>query len=395
MSPRSKTRLVFAAMTGTSIDGIDTAAVRISGRGLKARATLLGQASAQMGELTARLRAAQRQEPLTAGAFTALARDLALTHLPPLRKLANVHGKPDLIVLHGQTLFHKPPLSLQLIDASIVAQDFGCAVVSNLRAADLAAGGQGAPITPLSDWMMFRSKASCRAVVNLGGFSNATILPAEPRATGNSVFNPADKRAAWIDGIRGFDLCLCNQLLDHISRTMANIPFDMDGRLALSGRVNLSALEPLHTLLDQQRRAGRSLGTTDEIVAQASVHVSGLSPSDALATAAQAIAQTISHAIAETLPANQRTSRVLVLFAGGGVRNAGLMSAMRRAIKSSGSWKGSVRTTDEYGVPSDARETTAMALLGILAADGVSITLPAVTGRQAIRAIDGAFLLVP
>ncbi|MCX5664016.1 MAG: hypothetical protein NTY97_04865, partial [Planctomycetota bacterium] len=60
--------------------------------------------------------------------------------------------------------------------------------------------------------------------------------------------------AAWIDGIRGFDLCLCNQLLDHISRTMANIPFDEDGRLALSGRINLSALEPLHTLLDQQRR---------------------------------------------------------------------------------------------------------------------------------------------
>ncbi|MCX5664015.1 MAG: anhydro-N-acetylmuramic acid kinase [Planctomycetota bacterium] len=130
-------------------------------------------------------------------------------------------------------------------------------------------------------------------------------------------------------------------------------------------------------------------------MAQASAHLSGLSPSDALATAAQAIAQTISHAIAETLPANQRTSRVLVLFAGGGVRNAGLMRAMRRAIKASGSWKGSVRTTDEYGVPSDARETTAMALLGILAADGVSITLPAVTGRQAIRAIDGAFLLVP
>ena len=176
---------------------------------------------------------------------------------------------------------------------------------------------------------------------------------------------------------------------------MANIPFDMDGRLALSGRVNLSALEPLHTLLDQQRRSGRSLGTTDEIVAQASAHLSGLSPSDALATAAQGIAQTVSQAIAETIPANQRTSRVFVLFAGGGVRNAGLMNAMRRAIKSSSSWKGSVRTTDEYGVPSDARETTAMALLGILAADGVSITLPAVTGRQAIRAIDGAFLLVP
>lgn len=373
-------------MTGTSIDGIDTAAIQVVGRGLRARPTLMGQSSAPLGELTVRLRAAQRQEPLTAGEFAALARDLAIAHLKPLRELARLHGTPDLIALHGQTIFHQPPLSLQLIDASIVAQDLGCAVVSTLRAADLAAGGQGAPITPLSDWMMFRAKKTWRAVVNLGGFSNATILPPAPQAASTRKSTHADACAAWIAGVRGFDLCLCNQLLDHISRTLAGIPFDLDGRLAIAGRVITSGAEPLQNLLDQQRRAGRSLGTADEIVAQAAAYLAGMSPEDALASASEAIARTIAQAIHEAIPTSHNTRHMKVLVAGGGVRNAGLMAALRRAVQ------GSVRLTDECGVPTDARETMAMALLGLVASDGIPITLPAVTGRQAIRVIDGSFL---
>lgn len=396
MTARAKTRLIFAAMTGTSIDGIDIAAVQVSGRGLRARAELVGQASAPMGELTTRLRAAQRQEPLTAGAFTALARDLALGHLPPLRELARLHGAPWLVVLHGQTLFHQPPLSLQLIDASVVAQDLGCPVVSNLRAADLAAGGQGAPITPLSDWMMFRAKKSWRAIVNLGGFSNATILPPAPTIAAEHAASHSNTRSQidelqslWIDGVRGFDLCLCNQLLDHISRTMLGTPFDSDGRLTHAGHPIESSLGPVHELLEQQRLAKRSLGTNDEIVSRATGHLAGLSPQDALASAAEAIARTIARAISQALPDTCIANRMKVLVAGGGVRNAGLMAALRRTINAT------VQTTDEYGVPGDARETMAMALLGVLATDGVPITLPAVTGRQAIRATDGSFLRIP
>jgi len=407
MASRTQTRLIFGAMTGTSIDGIDIAAVRVAGRGVRMRATLVAQAHAPLGELAQRLRAAQRQEPLTAGAFTALARDLAIAHLPPLRELARAHGDPDLVVLHGQTLFHQPPLSLQLIDTSVVAQDLGCDVVSNLRAADLAAGGQGAPITPLCDWMLFRARKGWRVIVNLGGFSNATIIPPEPSfdSPSNSPSNsPSDSpstppsptpsatlRTQWIATVRGFDLCLCNQLLDHLARTRLNIPFDQDGRHAAAGRVVASGSDPVQALLDQQRRSGRSLGTVDEIVTQCANHLLALTPDDALASATNAIAQTIARAILETLSANgdartaPRGRQLKVLVAGGGVKNAALMAALRRFIP------GSVETTDASGVPADARETMAMALLGALADDGDSITLPAVTGRKLIRTRDGSF----
>ncbi len=365
-------------MTGTSIDAIDIAAVRIDGRGFKARATLLGQSSASLGALAERLRSAQRQVPLSAGAFVELARDLALAHIAPLRELARAYGAPDLIALHGQTLYHKPPLSLQLIDANVVAQEFGCTVVSNLRAADLAAGGQGAPITPLSDWMMFRSKTSWRAILNLGGFANATLLPPAPPARAGIE--------EWIALVRGCDLCLCNQLLDHITRTTLGIPFDEGGKVALAGRANAAAVEALFALLDSQRRSARSLGTTDEIVTTAAEHVARLAPPDALASATSAIAKVIGRAIEERAPATTSRTRMKIFVAGGGIRNEALLAQLKREVP------GVVLSTDTCGVPPDARESMAMAVLGALAEDGCPMTLPAVTGRASQRAIDGSFV---
>lgn len=362
-------------MTGTSIDGIDTAAVSVRGRGLRARVTLCGQAHAPLGALTERLRSAQRQFPLTAGEFVALARDLAIAHIAPLRQLAETHGAPDLIALHGQTLFHQPPDSLQLIDASVVAHAFGCSVISNLRAVDLAAGGQGAPITPLSDWMSFRAKKSWRVVINLGGFCNATVIPPEPI-----------ERSDWIGSVRGFDLCLCNQLLDHLARTRANAPFDADGRIAAAGKVHAAPLTALRAHLDQQRRAGRSLGTADEILAAGSSALADLNPSDALATATRGICETIAAGILEPCPAFASGASVKVLVAGGGAKNPCLMHELSRAFGKR------VHTTDSVGIPAEARETIAMAVLGTLAADGVSITLPAVTHRGATQVLDGCLL---
>ncbi len=368
-------------MTGTSIDAIDIAAVCITGRGLTAHAKLRGLVSASFGDLATRLRSAHRQDPMSAHEFASLSRDLAIAHLAPLHELAREHGTPDLIALHGQTLFHQPPLSLQLINASVVAQELGCEVVSNLRAVDIAAGGQGAPITPLADWMLFRSKRACRVIVNLGGFSNATVLPPEPPAS-----TPSESRAAWISVVRGFDLCLCNQLLDHLARTRGGIPFDRGGNLALSGRTQPAELQLLHALLDAQRRADRSLGTADEILSHAGASLAALSPADALATAVEAIARTIATAVRAHLTAVDSTANVEVLIAGGGARNEALVAALGRCAELP------VLPTDCAGCPSDARECVAMAVLGALAQDGVSITLPQVTRRGPLRAVDGEFV---
>ncbi len=365
-------------MTGTSLDAIDTAAVRITGRGLTARATFMGQASADFGSLADRLRRAQRQEPLTAGSFAALSRDLAIAHLPPLRELAHRHGHPDLVVVHGQTLFHHPPLSLQLINPSVIAHDLNCTVVSNLRAADLAAGGQGAPITPLADWMLFRARRTWRAIVNLGGFSNATIIPPEP-----SGETPRSRRESWATLVRGADLCLCNQLLDHLARTRSGVPFDHDGALARSGVVALGPSGALRALLDSQRLAGRSLGTSDEILERASETVSTLSPPDALATATEAIAVTIAIALKDHLAFKAPAERVRVIVAGGGARNRTLVGALARAVGAP------VDPSVTLGIPDDARESVAMALLGALGLDGVAVTVPSITGRTKMSIGDG------
>lgn len=369
---RRGTRLVFGAMTGTSADGVDVAAVRVRGKGVRVRGELLSLHSSPLGSLAERIRRAQQQTPMTTGEFAALARDIAIAHLAPMREAAARHGQPDLIVAHGQTLFHAPPLSLQLIDPFLIAQEFGCSVLCGLRGADLAAGGEGAPITPLADWMLFRSRSSTRAVVNLGGFINATLIP--PRQRDDST---------WISGVRGFDVCLCNQLLDHLARTRAHCAFDKGGALALRGRADATKARAAADRLDAQRTQGRSLGTADELARTMGDALATLAPEDAIATAIEAIARALTHALDAAWPRTSRTRGAKLLLAGGGAHNLALVAAITRTTGLA------TTTTAEFGVDIGAREALAMALLGAAASDGADITLPAVTRRGDLHCAHG------
>ena len=172
------TRHVVGVMTGTSIDGMDVALVRVTGRGLDMRAELVRHISAPLGDLQPRLRAAADQQPMTAGEFAQLVWDFGVLHANVIERLLQAEKrKPDLICIHGQTVFHQPPISWQLVNPAPIAARFDCPVVSDLRQADLAHGGQGAPITPIADWILFRDSTRTRAIVNLGGFCNVTIVP--------------------------------------------------------------------------------------------------------------------------------------------------------------------------------------------------------------------------
>jgi len=371
-------RLVFGAMTGTSIDAVDAAAVQVVGRGRRIRTTLLGTAAAPLGELRDRLRAVQRQEPCTAADFATLARELALAHLPALRELRAKHGAPALLVVHGQTLFHAPPASLQWINPAPLMTELGCDVLLDLRARDLALGGQGAPITPLADWMLFRSPRRARVIVNLGGFANATRLPRAPSERGSA------RDTAWIDGVRGFDICLCNQLLDHLARTRISTPFDRNGDCAARGTASATLQRQLESMLLAQAQSKRSLGTADEVVTSAANALRDLPAENALATAAAAVGSAIGQVI-DGLPSSADAPSE-VFAAGGGVHHRPLMNAIERSIGRR------VQTTQALGIAPEARESTAMAVLGVLAVDGVPITLPAVTGRRDGPGHDGVLL---
>jgi anhydro-N-acetylmuramic acid kinase len=361
------TRMVVGCMTGTSIDGLDAALVEVEGVGLSMRATVRKTLSRSLGTLVARLRAIAEQQPVTAGEVAAVMHEFSAAHADAIREL--VGGvRPDLVCVHGQTVYHKPPLSWQLMQPAGIARAIGAPVVFDLRAADLAAGGQGAPITPIADAVLFGGGEGDWAVVNLGGFCNVTL------GRGGAA-------AERMGQVRAFDVCACNQLLDAIARKLLRTEFDVDGSAAASGTVDDAALVDLEGVLTAQSGARRSLGTGDETGEWISRFRSRLSGADLAATACEAIGQVIGQQITGADGVVER-----VLLAGGGVRNRTLVRAIGANCSAV------VKTTEAAGIDPMYREAVCFAVLGALTQDRVPITLPAVTGVAAPAPIAGAWV---
>jgi anhydro-N-acetylmuramic acid kinase len=358
-------RWAIGTMTGTSLDALDLSLVRATGDGLAMRVAVEGHASHDLGELREPLRKACAGDPASAGSLASLALAFGELHARSARAIAG--DRPiDLVALHGQTVFHSPPVSWQLVNPWPVARALGCAVASDLRGRDLSLGGQGAPITPLADWILLRH-AEPTAVVNLGGFCNITWLPAEADGPG---------------GIRGADICPCNHLLDAAARLALGQPFDRAGAVATAGRPDPAATADLVALLGRATAAGRSLGTGDEAVAWVASNAPSLERGALLASVADAIGRHVGQEAA-------RHGRRVVL-AGGGARNRALVDAITR-----GAAGALVLHSTDLSLPLEARESSEMAVLALLAWDGVAVTLPSVTRRAEGRMRDGLWCLPP
>jgi 1,6-anhydro-N-acetylmuramate kinase len=367
MASASRERLVVGVMTGTSIDGIDAALVRLEGRGLRLSAHLLAHEAGPLGDLAARLSAMAAQTPASSADASRLAWDLGQLHAALIARLAEQAARLDLVVVHGQTVFHEPPLSWQLVNAAPIARRCACPVVFDLRQADLAAGGQGAPITPLADWVLFRA-AGRRAVVNLGGFCNVTVLP------------PARQRDP-LRAIAGFDVCACNQVLDAVARAALGAPYDEQGRAAARGRAHPRIVDELLEILRTQRAARRSLGSGDDQAREwASRGAATIGGPDLAASAVTAVGRAIGEAVAAHHPGD-------VVVAGGGAHNLALLESLGASAGVP------LLTSDELGIPVAAREAAAIAVLGALCADGVPITLSQVTGCSDPAPVAGSWAL--
>ncbi len=359
-----RVRRVVGCMTGTSVDGLDVALVEVRGTGLEMVCRVLRLGTRQLGTLQKPLRALADGAAMTAGAIATLAHDFGVLHAEAIAEV--LAGKrADLVCVHGQTVFHTPPVSWQLLNPWPIVRRIGARVVYDLRGADLAAGGQGAPITPIADAVLLGSRpelASGFAVVNLGGFANYTAVPA---ADGTRL-------AERLGQIRGGDVCVCNQLLDRIARERLGVAFDADGARAAAGRVDAAACERLVAMI-RPREKGRSLGTGDESFAWVE-ETRSLSGDDAAATACEAIGRVLGESL---------RGFATVLLAGGGARNRSLAAAIGRHA-------GQVRLIDEFGIAATHREAIEFAVLGALCEDRVAITLPAVTGVE-VAPISGAW----
>jgi len=353
-------------MTGTSLDGVDAALVKIEGHGLGMQVAGLDFISHPLCNIAEPLRDLSQQHPMTSGQLARLTYDLSDIYLTAIRQVA---GNRDiaLISVHGQTVFHDPPLSWQLINPSVIAHKLGIPVVFDLRAADLAMGGQGAPITPLADSVLFRNTDEKRCIVNLGGFCNVTFLPA----------CPSEDVKQYPTKISGGDVCVCNQLLNEIARELMGKPYDDNGREASCGEIRDKPYESLFELLQNQSRAGRSLGTGDELDDWLAKFRDNYSTQDLARTACGAIAGTISR---------RCDNADRLILAGGGVLNKTLVREINERSRSP------VTLSADYSVPPQYREAVAMAVLGALCQDRIPITLPQITGAK-VAPISGCWVL--
>jgi 1,6-anhydro-N-acetylmuramate kinase len=288
-----------------------------------------------LGELSHELRLLASGAALDARTIAETCHAFSLMHVELIRSLLSSESA-DLVAIHGQTVYHAPPVSWQLLQPAVVVSALGIPVVFDLRQADLAAGGQGAPLTPLADAWFLREFLGPWAVVNLGGFVNVTLGPE----------------------LHGFDVCPCNLWLDTLALREFGVPFDAGGALATSGSVHDGDLERL--LGGRRSVVANSLGTGDETLPEMDSR-----GADALRTAVEAVALCIADVI---------SSAEDVFLAGGGAENAMLVSRIASLVP------GRVRSYDEVGVPGRYREAAAWAWLGQLAYLREPTSLPSITG---------------
>jgi anhydro-N-acetylmuramic acid kinase len=272
---------------------------------------------------------------------------------------------------HGQTLRHRPtgtyPFTLQLGDPSVIAERCGIDVVADFRRADIAAGGQGAPLLPALHAMLLARPGHTRVVLNLGGIANITVLGADGR-------------------VLGFDTGPANGLLDAWCLRQRNEPFDRDGAYAASGRPDAGLLDALladpYFALPPPKSTGREHFHLDWLATRAPS--TALDPADVQATLLELTARSVAMAIAQHAPAAEE-----VLACGGGVHNGALMRRLSELLAPR-----VLLSTSRYGIDPDFLEATAFAWLARQRLLGLPGNLPAVTGARGPRVL-GAIYSAP
>jgi len=369
------TRLIIGAMTGTSLDGLDIALTQVTGHGLEMTAQFIDSASRSfdppLRQALIQLAEGRPTRPLE---ILTAARSLGHFHAELIADLLRSCNEIDadsidFVVAHGQTIWHAPnqdqnrgssdqvSLSWQLFDPWPIVAQLNLPVCYDLRQADLIAGGQGAPITPLADWVLYRHQA--QMVLNLGGICNYTCWP-----TGKN--SPND--------IQGGDITVCNLMLDGlIQKLVPGQYYDKDGQLAASGTPTATLIQCMNQAIKEASQTNTSLGREQfgcQFIDQLLHELAATKPADILASAVQAIAIRIQQVV-------ELSSPHTVVLAGGGTRNRALVDALSNdADENQRCW----RLSDELAIPVEAREAMEFAVLGALSQDGVPITLGQVTG---------------
>lgn len=374
---------VIGLISGTSVDGIDAALVDIAGTDWDLRVEFVaGAIYPYPGGLREQILAVCGEAAVSMAELAELDDAIALAFAEAAQNIQIGHTPAQLIGSHGQTIYHRPPIvrgtevatqphnlqlgySLQLGRGAVIAQRTGIPTVSNFRAGDIAAGGQGAPLVPKVDAYLLSHPQDSRCIQNIGGIGNVAYLPAR-------------SNLSWAEKIRGWDTGPGNTLLDlavqHLSGGTKT--YDQDGSWAATGK-------PCHTLVEQwlsqdyfQQLPPKSTGREEfgwgylhQCLADAERHQ--LSPSDFLATLTELTVASIVKSYRTFLPQLPEQ----VLLCGGGSRNLYLKHRLQINLEPV-----PVLTTDEVGLNADFKEAIAFAILAYWRQAGIPGNLPQVTG---------------
>jgi anhydro-N-acetylmuramic acid kinase len=365
--------LYLGLISGTSADSIDAALVSFAGGTPQVKATYAHPWSASLRERMLALM--QEEATLDLDAFGRLDVEIAHCFAEAALKLLQQSGTPARSVRaigsHGQTVRHRPggdyPFTLQLGDASVIAECCRIDVVADFRRADIAAGGQGAPLLPALHAMLLAREGHSRVVLNLGGIANITVLDAH-------------------GGVLGFDTGPANGLLDAWCLRHRGEAFDRDGAFAASGSVDTPLLEALladpYFALAPPKSTGREHFHLSWLATHP--HLANLSPADVQATLLELTARSVLEAITQQTPPSAD-----VLVCGGGTHNHRLMQRLAELLAPR-----VVSSTAAHGIDPDFLEATAFAWLARQRLLGLPGNLPAVTGAHGPRVL-GALHAAP
>jgi len=364
-------RLVIGLISGTSADGVDAALVNIIGgepERVEAIAFLTLPYPDEIREAVLRVSHDGDVGMLCQLNF-ALGEKFAEAAMQVIEIAGLSMRQVHLIGSHGQTVRHLPSGggTLQIGEPGVIAYRTGVPVVSHFRGKDIAAGGQGAPLVPLVDWLFLRHARKSRLALNIGGIANITVLPA--KATLEEVF--------------AFDTGPGNMLIDGAVRHFSGgtQAFDRDGTWAKQGRVDRHLLDWLmsHPFLRQPppKSTGREMfgaAFLQEVLSRAEHR--DMAPCDVIATLAAWTAESIADAVRRFV-----TSKVgqvdEIILSGGGANNPTLMAMLWERLKPA-----DLRRSDEIGIPADGKEAIAFAVLAHRTVMGLAGNLPSATGAS-------------
>ncbi len=396
----SKDKLrVAGLMSGTSADGVGVVIVEIGPRGVR---VLAFDTFAYSSSLRREILNLCRPETARLDRICHFNHVLGEVFADAVIKLCDESGislrSLDLIGSHGQTIYHYPKggryggraigSTLQIGEPSRIAQRTGITTVADFRPRDMSAGGEGAPLVPYADGVLFRDERLCRTVQNIGGIANLTFLPPLGKEKGTFYFSArslsasteAKSRMSPFLDVLAFDTGPGNMVIDGMIRlvTKGKRQYDRDGEMASDGEVHEGLLKEMlrHPFL--RRRPPKSTGR-EQFGQQycewfyRKACQERLMPEDMVATATAFTASSIALAYRRFLP---RLPDEMILC-GGGAHNATVVRMLQQRLEDV-----RIRSTDEFGISVDAKEAVSFALLAYATIQGVANNIPAATGAS-------------